>query len=169
MEENILFVWPPLIRPRWLPLGIPFLVSHLRSRGVNHIEVFDMNMAYLKQIQPFWSRYLMMKRGAGACKRRILAKGKQENILDPLVWGFYNYVHRKKNELVNSLGPQVSFIPWSLNAILASVTDDQFGEVRKKVGGLLAPMMAREPVPLVCFSACYPEQLFFALSEAQEL
>ena len=47
-QKKILLIWPPLVRWRHLPLGIPFLASYLKKHLI-HTSVLDLNSAYLEK------------------------------------------------------------------------------------------------------------------------
>jgi radical SAM superfamily enzyme YgiQ (UPF0313 family) len=63
-KTKCLLIWPPLAYRSTMrvPLGIPSLVAYLRKKGIDTINVFDMNIAYLQKLRFFWIIYIFHKR-----------------------------------------------------------------------------------------------------------
>lgn len=156
---HILFIWPPFLTSDILPLGIPFLCAYLRKKGIEGIEVFDVDLAYLRTIQPFWFLYTMVKRGDNILKRSAEPSAPMLNFMREKMAAAIDVMERegKKN------------IPWSLRSILASFKEGQRMPERNKIRSILAPLLVRKDLSWVSISVNYPEQLFFGLAIAKEL
>lgn len=164
MKNNkVLFIWPPFVTSRWIPLGIPFLVAYLRNNGIRDIDVFDMNTAYAKEKQPSWFFYGLIKKGCEVFMKNIKTDEKNGRWVE--------YLFRKKNEVLDSLWDRERrCVPWSLNSILSTFfKDDLFQEMRNSVRRLLAPWSDPGGISMICISVNYPEQLFFSFLIADEI
>jgi len=156
-EKKALFIWPPILTSNVLPLSIPHLNAYLCSRGRPAVPVFDMNIAYLKTIQPHWSLYALLLQASKNLRRQGRTSSGVYRFLDENV---YVLLDRMEMEGKKS-------IPWSLQAILSARPPDRFIEEKKKVRALLQGV--GRGLDLVGLSVIYPEQLFFALLIADEL
>lgn len=156
---HILFIWPPFLTSDILPLGIPFLSAYLREKGIENIEVFDADLAYLRTIQPFWFLYTMVKRGDNILKKTADPSAPMLNFMREKMAAAIDVMERegKKN------------IPWSLKSILASFKEGASFPEKKKIRSILAPLLSRKDLNWVSISVNYPEQLFFGLAIAKEL
>lgn len=152
-------IWPPFLTSNILPLSIPFLVSYLKQKGLADVEVFDMNVAYWKTMKPYWSLYMLLKRGYGILKKS-----------GPALSSMRDFIKGKTSEVLENMEAEGKrSLPWSLKSILTSLRQDRWSPERNKIRLLLEPIFAREDLTLACISINYPEQLFFALSIAREL
>ncbi len=159
VEKKALLIWPPILTSNTLPLSIPYLNSYLRSHGCPAVPVFDMNLAYLKTIQPHWSLYALLLQAS----KSLRGKGRTES----RVYRFLNenvFVLLERMEVEGKKS-----IPWSLQAILAARQAGKYAEEKKKVAALLQGVGRVEGLSLVGLSVIYPEQLFFAILIADEL
>jgi hypothetical protein len=159
-NNNIIFIWPPFIASEILPLGIPSLVSYLRNKGVDGCEVFDLNMAYLKkEMQPHWSFYMMMKRGEEVLRKTSIDPS------SPLL----KFIQERIEEVIKNIEASGKrSIPWSLLSFLDSWRPGVNLAEKRGVSFLLKGVIESRP-ELLCISAKYTEQLFFALLIAEKV
>jgi len=158
-EKRVLLIWPPVLTSNVLPLSIPYLNTYLRSRGRPPVPVFDMNLAYLKTIQPHWSLYALLLQASKSLRAKGRTTSRVYRFLDENV---FVLLDRMEVEAKKSL-------PWSLQAILAARQSDKYAEQKKKVTALLQGAARADGWDLVGLSVIYPEQLFFAVLIADEL
>jgi radical SAM superfamily enzyme YgiQ (UPF0313 family) len=156
--KKLLLIWPPYVTPRWYPLGISFLTAYLKESGISPVDVFDMNAAYLKEIQPLWALNTIFKLGCRIAKKNSLAG----NLRD--------FLEEKRGELcVELAGLGMRFVPWSLVAIMDALSEGVAVEAKQKVARMLELVIQGSAYSVVGISANYPEQLFFSLLAAQHL
>ncbi len=158
-EKKTLLIWPPVLTSNILPLSIPYLNAYLSSQGRPAVPVFDMNLAYLKTIQPHWSLYALLLQASKNLRRQGRTSSGAYRFLDDNV---YVLLDRMEVEGKKS-------IPWSLQAILSARRPGRFIEEKKKVRALLRGAGRPQGLDLAGLSVIYPEQLFFALLIADEL
>lgn len=179
VKKRCLLIWPPFIAAYHLPLGIPFLVSYLKKRGIVDIEVADLNISYLKSSKIFYLLYGLNKRYhslTGKAARAIgNAAAKDPDIASvassrtkPSLRKMLSYIARHtsrffSHSLERAKNRQKKRIPWSLKSILDPYSEKPYLREAKKIRKLLKPFIKRGKFSLIGISVIYPEQLFFAL------
>jgi asparagine synthase (glutamine-hydrolysing) len=162
-NNKVLFIWPPAVTSRQLPLNIPHLVAYLRNHGFNDMKVFDMNTAYLKEMKSAWFLYTLLKRACSAIEKNMGKSMDKKNLL-------YEYLCQKKRQIGDTLTVQEKvFITWPLKFILPATLDGRFDVLRDRTRRLLTSATGYSAdIPLVYISIVQPEQLFFSFVIARE-
>jgi len=191
-KTKCLLIWPPLVYrgDMRVPLGIPSLVAYLRNKGIDTINVFDMNIAYSQKLRFFWIIYIFQKRYhrfleavARAVKRsgHINPTTKQQGEYDKPetfriaerktpFWrkaGLHciRYINKKVfTFLQQTYLDATRSIPWSLKSIISYALQDTTTLEKSKIYHILERnIFKRSEFSLVGISIVYPQQLFFAL------
>jgi radical SAM superfamily enzyme YgiQ (UPF0313 family) len=191
-KTKCLLIWPPLIYGSTVrvPLGIPSLAAYLRNRGIDTINVFDMNIAYLQKLRFFWIIYIFHKRYhrlleavARAVKRsgHINPTTKQQGEYEKPdtfriaerktpFWrkaGLHciRYISNKVlTFLYQTYLDATKSIPWSLKSIISNALQDTNILEKSRIYHILERNIFKiSECSLVGISGVYPQQLFFAL------
>ncbi len=186
--KKCLLVWPPIVNNFRLSLGIPFLVSYLKSHGTANIKVFDMDVAYLRKNRFIWF-FLMLEKNITVFKKVALirlrnlnyyfsrpARGRKHVVTMQVNVGkvfqryrniiFYfprRFINRVRAGLHYAANKEKRSIPWSLDLIIKSGLGNCPPLKKKKILEILEPVIGGDNLSLIGFSAMYPEQLFFSL------
>jgi len=158
-KNKVLLIWPPFLNSNHVALTIPSLVGFLKGKGLDDVEVFDMNLAYWKTLGPYWSFYRLLRRGQGILRKRGQASSAAEKFL----------TERMARVLETMETKGMRFLPWSLEGMLDSFKQDSWFSERKKVRGLMRPLLGRQDLSFIGLSINFPDQLFFGLMIAHEI
>ncbi len=163
-----LLVWPPRATMH-LPLGIPFLVSHLKARGIE-TNVLDLNALYLKRKRLFWALLSWRVRYANAGERVYYGGATPARAAPPRWKRIALPVVRRLDAMMRAVLGALArerSIPWSLGEMIALGFDGAGEGPRRAIESILLRPLRSRRYGLVGISAAYPEQLFFALVAAK--
>jgi radical SAM superfamily enzyme YgiQ (UPF0313 family) len=168
-KTRCLLIWPPLLTSPTIPLGIPSLLAYLTKNGYRDIEVFDMNISYLKKMRLFFFLSLLNKKyhntARALIKKPSAAGGKPKKTLFRKTAGFIpKYMNKALITFLERVKEkEKAAVPWSLGSILSFDFGNKHTPQAKRARECLAPLLDSGDIGLVGISAIYPEQLFFAL------